>query len=65
MAGCDVARGEIIWERIYDSSNVLRFAVTSDSRREYYYLYRIGGGKWERLKRASTPVELRKYYSVS
>lgn len=52
--------GEIIWERIYDSNNVLRYIVTSDRRREWYYAYKVAdGGRLEKILRRKTPVELR------
>lgn len=57
---------EILWERIADESGKVRYAITSDRRRDIYYLYRFkkAGSTPERIARARTPVELHKKFRI-
>lgn len=49
-------RGEIPWVRHYDEAGTPRYLVTSDKRRERYFLYKVIGEKLERIAKAKTPV---------
>lgn len=55
---------EKVWERIYKENGPLQFVITSDKRREAYYLYRVSRGptpakilSFERMGKAKTPPE--------
>ncbi len=53
---------EIVWEEITTETR-RRFVITSDRRREYYYIYRIyDDGRTERLGKGKNPPELCKKY---
>lgn len=45
-------RGEIPWVRHCDETGTPRYLVTSDKRRERYFLYKVIGEKLERLAKA-------------
>lgn len=65
MANPDIKidRGEVIWERIYVVSNGeerCRFLITSDKRRETYFLYEVAedGITAKKTHKARTPVQI-------
>lgn len=49
-------KGEIPWVQHCDESGTPRYLVTSDKRREHYFLYKVIGEKLERIAKAKTPV---------
>ena len=58
---------DIVWERIHEKqyeeseTGPIRFVITSDRRREVYYIYEVhhdGIMLYERLGKAKTPPEL-------
>lgn len=58
-----IDRGEIIWERIYVGNNGeerCRFLITSDKRRETYFLYEVAedGVSSKKIHKARTPVQI-------
>ena len=56
---------ETIWERIYEEDGPIRFVITSDRRRDAYYIYRVhhdGIILFERLGKAKNPPELWKKF---
>lgn len=55
-----IDRGEVIWERIYDRKGRCRFLVTSDKRRETYFLYEVAadGITAKKTHKARTPAHI-------
>lgn len=58
-----IDRGEIIWERIYVGNNDeerCRFLITSDKRRETYFLYEVAedGITTKKTHKARTPAQI-------
>lgn len=50
---------EIIWVRYYDILNRITHVITSDKRRDNYYIYKVfPDGNTERLYRGKDPQEL-------
>ena len=60
----DIPKSEHKWERILDEDGNVRFIVTSDSRRETYYLYKPVGDGYERVGKAKNPRYLLRRYGV-
>ena len=57
-----VGKGEKVWECLTDTHGNPTHLVTSDDRRERYYLYRIKDGVPEKIGKAKTPPELYRRY---
>lgn len=55
-----IDRGEVIWERIHDGSDRCRFLITSDKRRETYFLYEVAkdGVSTKKTHKARTPAQI-------
>lgn len=41
----DIGKDEKIWERIYGTDERLHYLITSDKRRDAYFLYRVDKDK--------------------
>ena len=62
-----VPKTEIIWEQLYKTGGEkLLYLVTSDKRREHYYLWKVdsGGTKASIIGKAKNPAELHKKFRV-
>ena len=51
-------RNEISWIGYYDRLGDLRYIVTSKESRDWYYLYRVKNGEFERVGRDKDPSKL-------
>lgn len=66
----ELPKGEILWERIHEQGDYgqLKFIVTSDRRREVYYIYEVhhdGVTLYERLGKGKNPPDIwRKFGGV-
>lgn len=59
----EIPRNEILWERIYDVAQRPLYAITSDKRRDVYYIYKMTpSGKTERLGKGKNPPDLIKKF---
>lgn len=56
----EIPKGEIVWQRLFDSQGNLRYIITSKALRDYYYLYEIIDGKPKKAGRDKTPPALLK-----
>lgn len=66
MSGVKIPKGEIPWVSYYDGSHNLRFVMTSNSKRDLYYLYSVDDNKsMKKLGRAKTPPELERKFGVA
>lgn len=57
-------KGEQIWVQYYNHSRDLLFILTSKEIRDYYFLYELVDGKFKKLGKAKSPVELEKKFRV-
>lgn len=59
----DIGKDEKIWERIYGTDERLHYLITSDKRRDVYFLYSVNKDKTiSKVGKAKTPTELWKKY---
>lgn len=59
----DIGKDEMIWERIYGTDEKLHYLITSDKRRDVYFLYSVDKDKSvSKVGKAKTPPELWKKY---
>ena len=57
-------RNETLWERMYDHNGNLKYLITSDYRREVYYLYHVDTDESVRkIGKGKNPPDLYKKYS--
>ena len=56
-----VPQNEVIWERI-EHTDGSKYVITSDRRREMYYIYKIVDGRGERLGKGKNPPDLIRRY---
>lgn len=58
-----LSRNETLWERIYDSDGNLKHLITSDNRRDVYYLYHVEkDGSINKIGKGKNPPDLHKRY---
>lgn len=58
-------KGEHIWVGYYNTSNELKFIVTSkETSRDYYFLYELVGATFRKLGRSKSPRELEEKFEV-
>lgn len=58
-----IGKDEKIWERIYGTDERLRYLITSDKRRDVYFLYSVNKDKTvSKVGKAKNPPELWKKY---
>ena len=56
---CNISKDEKIWERIYGTDERLHYLITSDKRRDAYFLYRVDKDKTvSKVGKAKNPPEL-------
>ncbi len=48
-------KGEQAWVRCCDETGTLRYFITSNKLRDYYFLYKVNGEKLERIGKARFP----------
>lgn len=59
----NIGKDEIIWEQIYGTDERLHYLITSDKRRDVYFLYRVDKDNTvSKVGKAKTPPELWKKY---
>lgn len=59
----DIGKDEKVWERIYGTDERLHYLITSDKRRDVYFLYSINKDNIvSKVGKAKTPTELWKKY---
>lgn len=59
----NIGKDEVIWERIYGTDEKLHYLITSDKRRDAYFLYSVDKDKKaSKVGKAKTPPELWKKY---
>lgn len=56
-----VPKDEILWQRVYDEHQKLRYVVTSNRFRDRYFLYEYKNGRLNKVATASTPLRFRRY----
>lgn len=56
-----VPPNEVVWERI-EALDGSRYVITSDRRREMYYIYKIVKDSGERLGKGKNPPDLIRRY---
>ena len=49
------AKGEIVWVRGYNSNGALRYIITSNKTRDYYFLYALENRAWKKVAKARSP----------
>lgn len=49
-------KGEIVWVRGCDSDGTLRYVITSNKTRDYYFLYTQDNGEWRKIAKARSPI---------
>ena len=57
-------KGEHVWVAYYNTAHELVFILTSKETRDYYFLYELVDGKFQRLGRAKSPIELEERFNV-
>lgn len=57
-----IPKNEIVWERICDEQGNITHLITSDSRREFYFIYKSVDGGFQKLGRAKNPPDLLRRY---
>lgn len=57
-------KGEIVWESYYNTSQELKFIITSKKVRDCYFIYEFINGEFKKLGKARTPPELVEKYDV-
>ena len=57
-------KGEMVWVSYYNSSHELLFIITSKPARDYYFLYEVVDGEFNKLGRAKNPKELESKFAV-
>lgn len=59
-------KGECVWISYYNEAKELRFVITSkETSRDYYFLYEIVDGEFNKLGRAKSPKELEEKFGVN
>ena len=48
-------KGEIAWVRGYNSDGALRYIITSNKTRDYYFLYALENRAWKKVAKARSP----------
>ena len=57
-------RNEIVWVGYYNAKGDLMFIITSKETRDWYYLYRLVNGRFEKIGKAKEPLELVEKFGV-
>lgn len=58
-------KGEHVWTGYYNKNHELVFILTSkEVSRDYYYLYALENGKFKKLGRGKSPLELEERFEV-
>ena len=63
MADYKIGKGELLWESICKKDGSVAYLITSDSRRDVYYLYHVNkDGTTQRIGKGKNPPDLHKKY---
>lgn len=63
MTDYKIGKGERLWMRICGKDGIVKHLITSDYRREVYYLYHINkDGSLQKIGKGKDPVDLQKKY---
>ena len=57
-------KGERVWVGYYTKDHDLLFIMTSKESRDFYYLYELIDGNFQKLGRAKSPQELEEKFEV-
>lgn len=52
-------KGEIAWVRGYNSDGTLRYIITSNKTRDYYFLYTLENGEWKKVAKTRSPINFK------
>lgn len=55
---------EKIWVRYINRKGVPEFIITSTPARDKYFLYQRAGNLWNKVEKASSPIEFEEKYSI-
>lgn len=63
MADYKIGKGERIWEQVIGKDGNVKYLITSDYRREVYYLYHVNAdGSTQKIGKGKNPPDLHKKY---
>lgn len=57
-------KGERVWVGYYTKGHNLLFIMTSKEPRDFYYLYELIDGNFQKLGRAKSPQELEEKFEI-
>lgn len=64
MSNLIYPKNEIVWVGYYNSKHELLFIMTSKEARDYYFLYELVDGKFNKLGKARSPKELEEKFEI-
>lgn len=58
-------KGEIVWVTYRNTSEEIKYIMTSKPIRDTYYLYELVDGEFKKLGKAKTPLKLEEAYKLN
>lgn len=58
-------KGEIVWVTYRNSSEEIKYIMTSKPIRDMYFLYELVNGEFKKLGKAKTPPKLEETYEIN
>lgn len=65
MSKLKYPKGEIVWVTYRNTSEEIKYIMTSKPIRDTYYLYELVDGEFKKLGKAKTPPKLEEAYKLN